>query len=162
MPWKSTLSRARRLFSLPPARRALLLEALRELLVARLQIACLPFPRIASKLGPLLPPGTFDQQPDLDPLVADVAWAIDRCGRYSPLPLVCLPRALAGYRMLVRRGMSARLHFGALRGNSKGALETHAWLDVGGSPVTGYPEALQCSEIGYYTPSALGSKMVPS
>jgi hypothetical protein len=45
--------------------------------------------------------------------------------------------------------MPGQLHFGASRGAGGGIL-THAWCDSAHVPITGYPEALDCVEIGFF------------
>jgi hypothetical protein len=84
-------------------------------------------------------------------LTARLAIAIvGRVAGVSPVSLVCLPRALAAGWMLRRRGVSGRLHFGARR-DEHGVISTHAWCEVSGQEVTGYPEADQCVPLGYFT-----------
>ena len=54
---------------------------------------------------------------------------------------------MAARTMLKRRGVGSLLHFGVCR-DEHGALQAHAWLDVGGASVTGYPLADDWSELG--------------
>jgi hypothetical protein len=132
-------------------RRALLLEAAFWLCTARLAILIFPFPRIARYLGKLHPPAGEANDPALNASIArDVSWAIDRAALIFPFRMVCLPRALAGWEMLHRRRITGQLHFGASRDASSAALRTHAWLDASGVEITGYPEAHECVEIGYF------------
>jgi hypothetical protein len=136
---------------LPEARRSLLIEAVCWLLAARLAILLLPFPLIARGLGRLHPPNQGGARGASDQAAArSIAWAIDRAARLLPFRLACLPRALAAQRVLARMKLDCRVHFGVTRlpGNEKPA--THAWVDSGGVPITGYPEALDSTEIGYY------------
>jgi hypothetical protein len=141
----------RRFLELSPHQRLLVLEAAIRLTAARLAILAIPFPRIAKRLGRLNPPHPqSNPAPGRETDALEVAWAIDRAARILPFNLVCLPRALAGYRMLSRRGIPGRLHFGASRSQEKSSLNTHAWLDACGVEVTGYPEAHNCVELGYY------------
>jgi hypothetical protein len=128
------------------------MEAALCLALARIGILLLPFPRIARHLGTLHAPsaGAADSLAG-KAMAEDISWAIDRAARLSPVPLVCLPRALAGWKMLQRRGISARLHFGASRKPGGKTLLTHAWLDACGVEVSGYPQAHNCVEMGYYT-----------
>jgi hypothetical protein len=136
---------------LPPNRRVLLMEAAFWLAVARLAILLLPFPRIARHLGEFRSPSVAASESlDRKVIAEEIAWAIHHSALLFPVRLVCLPRALAGWRMLQRRGIHARLHFGASCDPSDNTLHTHAWLDACGAEVTGYPEAHNCIEIGYY------------
>ena len=128
----------------------LLLEAAFWIAVARLAILLLPFPRIARYLGELRPPtGEAGELQDGEAAAREVCWAIDRSARIFPFKIVCLPRALAGWQMLHHRRIAGQLHFGASR-DAANALRTHAWLDACGVEVTGYPEAHDCVELGYF------------
>jgi hypothetical protein len=151
MRFNSILRLWHRFYAQPRSRRLLLLEAACWLAVARLAILLVPFPRIGRHLGELRPPvGPANEFPHDDAIAGEVAWAIDRSARVFPFELVCFPRALAGWQMLHRRGIAGRLHFGASRDPGRASLRTHAWLDACGVEVTGYPEAHDCVELGYF------------
>jgi hypothetical protein len=138
---------------LTPARRALITEAALALAFARAQLVFVPFTRIAAHLGKLSGPASAPATANgaQATTAEEIAWAIDRAAPLLPFAVVCLPRALAAFRMLNRRGIPSRLHFGASRKPEKPGLNTHAWLEVGGTEVTGYPEAHSCIELGFYT-----------
>ncbi|WP_157178420.1 lasso peptide biosynthesis B2 protein [Terriglobus roseus] len=144
----------RQLLQIPPRKIALLLEAIFWLVVARVALWMVPFPRIGRYLGRLLPPAPQGELPSKSELIVakHVGWAVNTVADHLPVELVCLPRALAGWQMLHRRGVTSRLHFGALRERAAGSteLETHAWLSVPGVEVTGYPVAYGCVELGYF------------
>ena len=128
-----------------------MLEAAVWLLVARVSLVLFRFSRIASFLGKLHDCHDADMSRHADPLAARrVAWAIDRAARLFPFPLVCLPRALAAWKMLCRRKIDGRIHFGVVLQSDSKSLRTHAWVDACGVEVTGYPEAHACKEIGFY------------
>ncbi len=122
----STLRRIRRF---PRWKLRLLPESIFWLLVARLSLVFVPFPRIGRYLGTLQPPAP--PEPITDEATAltvfRVGRTIDTAADHSPLELVCLPRALAGWQMLHRRGIASRLHFGAVREPERPGLNTHAW-----------------------------------
>jgi hypothetical protein len=148
----------RKFWALPQSRRAMIFEASFWLVLARLVILFVPFPWIARRIGRLQQPGTFPLNQPRDSTLSidgpDVAqstsWAIDRAARALPVRLVCLPRALAAWQMLRRRGIEARMHFGASRNAGEESLNSHAWVDAYGVEVTGYPEAHNCVEIGFF------------
>jgi hypothetical protein len=144
----------RRLVRLPAWKLLLLLEASFWLIVARLALLMMPFPRIGRYLGTLQSPSADSAPPDAEGVtrVIRIGRAVDTAADHSPLPLVCLPRALAGWQMLHRRGIVSRLHFGAVpkSASSDPGLLTHAWLTSCGIEVTGYPVAYGCVELGYY------------
>lgn len=151
MPFRSIPRLWHRFWIQPRERRALLLEACFWLTIARLAILLLPFPRIARYLGELRSPSDSTNDSSQEQSIArEVSWAIDRGAQAFPFKLVCLPRALAGWQMLHRRRISGQVHFGASRNPTSPALRTHAWLDASGVEVTGYPEAHDCVEVGYF------------
>ena len=142
--------RWRKFRSLSRRRRFLLLEAAFWLVVARLAVVFVYFPRIARRIGRLHAPA--DLQADLSQeraVAREISWAIDRSARLLPVRLVCLPQALAAWQMLRLRGIWSRVHFGATRPEGS-TLITHAWVDACGIEVTGYPEAHHCVEIGFF------------
>jgi hypothetical protein len=132
-------------------RRSLLLEAAFWLVVARFALVFVCFPRIARHIGHLHAPADLWTGSSQDRAVArEISWAIDRSARLLPMRLVCLPRALAAWQMLHLRGVWSRVHCGASRDPVGATLITHAWVDACGVQVTGYPEAHQCVEIGFF------------
>jgi hypothetical protein len=136
-------------------RRSLVVEAVVCLLVARLALNLIPFPRLARRLGRFVTPDEARRrqpQPTTDPhaqFASDVGWAVTRAARYVPFRAVCLPQAMAARVMLARRGIGSTMHFGAAKGEEK-PLDTHAWLDAAGVEVTGYPVANRFAEIGCF------------
>jgi len=137
-------------------RRGLIAEAAAWLLIARLALVLVPFPRLARWLGAFVAPA--------DPRVAEVSapttaeqaqtarlvsWAVTRAAAHVPFKAVCLPQAMAGRIMLQRRGVASAMHFGAAKGRDK-PLDAHAWLDAAGVKVTGYPVGSQFAEIACF------------
>lgn len=132
-------------------RRSLLLEAAFWLVMAKLALVLVRFTLIARYIGRLHAPADRSDNSSEDRMVArKISWAIDRSARLLPVRLVCLPRALAAWQMLHVRGISSRIHCGASRDPDGTTLITHAWVDVGGVEVTGYPAAHHCVEIGFF------------
>jgi hypothetical protein len=148
--------RLRRFRELDDRRRALLAEAVAYLLAARLALIFIPFPRLARRLGALVPPtdprttpARTATAPDEAQLAADIGWAVTCAARYVPFKAVCLPQAMAARAMLERRGVKSVMHFGAAKGMDK-PLDAHAWLDAAGVEVTGYPVAANFAEIACF------------
>lgn len=113
----------------------------------------MPFPRVAAYVGKLQPPSNMEQPAAPARHVAcirRVAQAVNATAANSPIEMVCLPRALAAWKMLARRGIASRLHFGKPLKPEGGNGQTHAWLSSAGEEVTGYPIAYQCVELGYF------------
>lgn len=150
----------RHLLRTPAWKWGLMLEAAFWLSVARAALVLVPFPRIGRYLGKMQQPsaqvlGTQDQTATR---VRRIGGSVNAVADRFPAEMVCLPRALAAWQMLHRRGIPSRLHFGTpLTPDPKRgpALQTHAWLTSSGVRVTGYPIADNCVELGYFarTPS---------
>lgn len=140
----------RRFRSQPWGKRALLLETAYWIVAARLAVLVVPFSRIARHMGGMREPEPGSEQSLAGQAPArEVSWAIERVAPVLPFKVVCLPRALAAWQLLRRRGVPARLHFGIVMTNPN-QKQAHAWLDSCGVEVCGYPEALDCVEIGYF------------
>ena len=137
-------------------RRALVVEAVLWLTLARLALIFIPFPRLAKHLGAFVSPAdaralhdAVSTGPRCAAVATEVGWAVTRAARYVPLKAVCLPQAMAARIMLNRRGIASVMHFGAAKGDEK-AFDAHAWLDAAGIEVTGYPVAKGFAEIGCF------------
>ena len=153
---RSTRGRLHKFVRLNHERRALLPEAAAWLLLTRVALLVVPFPRLARHLGTFVPPSDSRVcqarsvgAPDQVRLVSEIAWAVNRAARHVPFRAVCLPQAMAARIMLARRGISSVLHFGAATGRDK-PLDAHAWLDAAGLEVTGYPVAGDFAEIACF------------
>jgi len=142
---RSFRHRLRRFAGLTGGRRALLVEAVFWLALARLAVRSLPFRLLSRHLGAFTAPdeGLTLANP-VDPpaghvrLAGEIGWAVTRAARHVPFDAVCLPQAMAAQQMLRRRGVRSTLYFGVSKG-SIGAVESHAWLRAAGVEVTGYP-----------------------
>lgn len=122
-------------------------EAAVLLLLMRLGIILLPM----SWLLPAKPYDGPDSVPDQQGqiIAAKVARAIRAAARRLPIPMLCLPRALAGRIMLRRRGVPCLLHLGTLRNGDD--LTAHAWLTAGPIGVCGLKEAADHIEVGRFS-----------
>ncbi|HEY1751988.1 MAG TPA: lasso peptide biosynthesis B2 protein [Caulobacteraceae bacterium] len=137
-------------------RRALLVEACVWLLVSRLALIFIPFPKLAGRLGAFVPPAdprvaaaAAPGSPEAVALAKEVSWAVVRGAAHVPFRAVCLPQAMAAQIMLRRRGVACVMHFGAQRGQHR-PLDAHAWLDAAGVKVTGYPIGRGMTEIACF------------
>ena len=113
--------------------RLLVAEAAAGLLLSAVAIRLLPFRR-AVRLGAR----PLGRQAALDPAAA--VRAVDGATNHLPLRLACFPRGLALQRMLRRRGIDARLHYG-VGTQPGGALKAHVWVSVGDAILIGGAEA---------------------
>jgi hypothetical protein len=147
--------RLRRFAQIGNRRQALLIEAAAWLLLARLSLIFISFPRLARRLGTFVPPtdvraAQAKAGSDGDArIAAEISWAVTRAARHIPFKAVCLPQAMAARIMLKRRGVCSVMHFGARKGHDK-PLDAHAWLDAAGVEVTGYPVAEMFAEIASF------------
>jgi hypothetical protein len=155
-PSRSIRRRLRRFAQVGNRRRALLIEAATWLLLARLSLIFIPFPRLARYLGAFVSPTdaramqtSSTGSPEDIRVAEEISWAVTRAARHAPFRAVCLPQAMAARIMLRRRGVGSVLHFGAAKGLDK-PLDTHAWLDAAGVEVTGYPVARTYAEIACF------------
>lgn len=148
--------RLTRLKQVDNGQRLMLVEASACLLLSRLALVFVPFPKLARRLGEFVPPSdpraarVRERTDAAQAAVAEgVSWAVTRAARHVPFKAVCLPQAMAARVMLKRRGVASVMHFGAAKGTDK-PLDTHAWLDAAGVDVTGYPVAENFSEIACF------------
>jgi len=120
-----------RYLRLPAAERALTNEALVALVRATWSVRVRGWSNYVRSLGEPTPgPPTWDWDGDLT-VARAVARAVGRWQRIAPDATTCLIRALAGQRMLVRRGVPTALVLGLRRGGPTGDLSAHGWLNVG-------------------------------
>ena len=144
----------RRFAQVGSRRRALVVEAVTWLLLARLALILVPFPKLARRIGTFVPPADprvahAAASRDDSRIAEDISWAVTRAARHVPFKAVCLPQAMAARVMLKRRGVASVMHFGAAKGEAK-PLNAHAWLDAAGVEVTGYPVAANFAEIACF------------
>ena len=123
-----------RLLRLPAARRRLLLEAAGELARAAWLVRMRPFSHYRNDLGrPLGPEIRPDPSGRLDEARA-VRSALLRINQAVGGRFTCLMLAMAGKRMLTRRGIPNALVLGARRAASTKTpernLTAHAWLQI--------------------------------
>ena len=136
--------------------RLVVAEAVLELARARLSLAVFSFERVAGRVGRLMSPddararGVGTEVDEGTMAVArKVGWAVCTVAPSMPFKALCLQQALAAHAMLRRRGIEVPIHFGVGR-NESSQFEAHAWLEVAGVEVTGYPVAASLREIGCF------------
>lgn len=144
--------KVRTLMGMGRARRALLIEAVVCLALARLALVLLPFRWVAAHLGEVCSPTVAAgrlRQSIGDPQDAETAravgWAVRKMADRVPFRAVCLQQGVAAKMMLRRRGIPSALHFGVAR--QPAGLDAHAWLDTAGVRVTGYPVGNRFTEL---------------
>ena len=108
-----------------PGRRALVLEAMAMLGLARAWLILSPFRNVARTLGSPTPTDAPQLQLESGPRLAaarDIRWAIALAASRVPFRAVCLQQAVAAKLMLRRRGIPATVRFGLAPGTAPGAL----------------------------------------
>jgi hypothetical protein len=159
----------RHILRTPAWKWGLMLEAAFWLTIARSALVLVPFPRISRYLGKLQKPSdeVLNRHHEAAANVRRIGGSVNAVANRFPAGMVCLPRALAAWQMLHRRGIASRLHFGTpLAPDPKRGpgLQTHAWLTSCGVRVTGYPIADNCVELGYFarTPAPRPPEAAPT
>lgn len=94
------------------------------------------FSKLAPSLGERWQETDSSLIPEHIPAVWDVAGSIQLMSKYTPWKSKCLVRALAGMKMLERRGIGSTLYLGTSK-DEKGSLIAHAWLRSGPYYVSG-------------------------
>ena len=109
------------------------LEAMVALCLARLAVAWLPFGIWRGSLGLsgiALPDAAIEAQ--------RLARHVDRAADRLPFSTLCLPRAMALSRLLLRRGIPHQLVIAARPASQRsGTDDLHAWVEAGGHIVLG-------------------------
>jgi hypothetical protein len=130
-----TLRRIRHLLVYDKAALALIPEALWRLMLVRIQLL-FPFAKVAPQLGvQSRETSTVSQDTDI-PRIQQVTKAIRVISRYTPWKSTCMVRAVAGLKMLEKRGIESTLYMGVAR-DKQGQMIAHAWLRSGAQYVSG-------------------------
>jgi len=112
-------------------------ECMWELLRARQMLLNKPFETTAKKLR--RPLSTAAMPVDVEHVVCKVRGAMGSIYRWVPWKPTCLTRAIAAHQVLARRGIVSDLVLSVTPASGK-AVDAHAWLEAGGSIVTGRGE----------------------
>jgi len=126
----------RRYQTLPLPKRRLLKEALVNLFLARAVLACIPFRRMATWMGTMGSESAVEIPDGQTPVVEDISWAVQAMASRVPWDSRCLAQAIAGYRMLQKRGIPSTVYFGVKK-DPHTEFIAHAWLRCGSCIVTG-------------------------
>ena len=116
--------------------RILLLEASLWLGIARLAIRVFPFPLIARQLGSHMAESSEADAPAHFKHLQHISWAVVAMSRRLPWECKCLVQAIAGKKMLQRRGIASTLYLGVAK-KGETDLIAHAWLRCGSMTLTG-------------------------
>lgn len=135
----SVVSRLRWLWALSQADKLLLVEAAAALIRASLAIRLLPFRTVVEKAGAAPAAGEPDGATCARE-IGRVTWAVDALARRLPWRIVCFQKGLAAHRLLNRRHVHSRLHYGVAQ-NVEDGVKAHVWVTHAGRPVIGVDEA---------------------
>lgn len=135
------LTRYRRL---DPRCKRLLREACVALSLASFAVAFLPFRRaIALGAVPLSGKTPGDS-------IRELRWAIEIAAPRLPWRTMCIEQGIALQRLLRRRGIDARLRYGARPGEGASGVEAHVWVTVEDEIVIGEDEAAAFAEVAVF------------
>jgi hypothetical protein len=128
---------------------SLLAEAVIGLLKGWLAVRFLPFRHAVTSASRVLAP--HGPQVKIDELV----WAVRAASAHVPWRTVCFQQGLALQRMLRRRGVDARLHYGV--GYAQGdELQAHVWISVDSHIVLGAEQAPAFKCVAIYPADPIG------
>lgn len=124
-------------------RQLLLVEAAATLAIATAAVRWLPFKQ-AVRIG------SRRHGPSKHALViSDVSWAVKTAARKLPWKAVCIQQGIALQRMLRRRGVDARLHYGIAR-DQAGDIEAHVWVAADGRVLIGGDQAERFTQVAIF------------
>ncbi|MNN50017.1 hypothetical protein D3C81_1645810 [compost metagenome] len=130
-----TLRRIRLLLTVDKAALALLPEALWRLFLVRIQLL-FPFARTAPQLGIQAQETPMVSQEGDIARIQHITKAIRVMSRCTPWKSTCMVRAVAGLKMLEKRGIESTLYMGVAK-DKQGQMIAHAWLRSGSYYISG-------------------------
>ncbi|WP_226645700.1 lasso peptide biosynthesis B2 protein [Mesobacillus subterraneus] len=126
------------LYHLNNSERLLFMEAIIYLAWARV-LKLFPFKKVSPMLGTYMDESSFQEDFSVYGTIRKISNAIQIMSRYTPWESKCLVRAVAGMKMLQRRGINSTLYLGTAK-DETGKLIAHAWLRSGSYYVSGAEE----------------------
>ena len=135
-----------RYWRLDPRCKRLLWEAAAALGLASFAVAVLPFRR-AIALGAV--PLFQTRHPDS---ISQLRWAVEAAAARLPWRTMCIEQGIALQRILRRRGIDARLRYGARPCDGPTGVQAHVWITVGDEIVLGEQQAVGFAEVAVFPP----------
>ncbi|ESU32074.1 hypothetical protein G3A_13135 [Bacillus sp. 17376] len=126
------------LYNLNNSERLLFMETIIHLAWARV-LKLFPFKKVSPMLGTYMDESSFQEEFSVYETVRKISNAIHIISRYTPWESKCLVKAIAGMKMLQRRGINSTLYLGTAK-DETGKLIAHAWLRSGSYYVSGAEE----------------------
>lgn len=112
------------------------------LAIARFLIKFIPFRYWRSNLGKIdNEPIQFSKEAITSQTIVKARFVgknVRRTAKKMPFEAVCLPQAMAGRWMLLRRGIANQIFIGAKKNGAANGLDFHAWLMHGDLCLTGH------------------------
>ncbi|RKD23186.1 stage V sporulation protein S [Ammoniphilus oxalaticus] len=99
-------------------------------------LKCMPFAKMAPRLGERWAETSQDYEESNRKLLGEVSQAVKMMSRYTWWESMCLVQALAAMKMLERRQIESTLYLGTAK-DEQGELIAHAWLRSGPFTITG-------------------------
>ena len=124
-------------------------EALYDLTLCKLLILYMPFRYYAKNYGIAYCESLHEDMSFACTEINAICKALRKIPRLVPWKSKCLDQAMAGQRMLKRRGLQNTLYFGVTRENSD-PIKAHAWLRCGNCWITGYQPHANYTIVGVY------------
>lgn len=129
------LSKFTTIFKTHPKTMLLFLEAYIFLGWARI-LKKIPFQKVAPKLGDHMTETPYHRVDNNIRTIKNISNAIQIVSKYTFWESQCLVRAMAGMKMLERRGIESTLYLGTAR-DEEGKMIAHAWLRSGTYYISG-------------------------
>jgi hypothetical protein len=128
----------RTLFNLNKKEKMIFIEAFIFLALARI-LKIIPFRSLAPKLGTHMSETTYEEDPSDYEVLRYVSSSLHIMSKYTLWESQCLVKAIAGMKMLQRRGIESTLYLGTAK-DENGKMIAHAWLRSGSYFVSGAEE----------------------
>ncbi|HHW37905.1 MAG TPA: lasso peptide biosynthesis B2 protein [Bacillales bacterium] len=129
------LSKLITFFSQRPKTILLLMEAYLFLGLARI-LKMMPFSKVAPLLGDHMKETSHIDLDRNNRMIKNVSHAVHIMSRYTFWESHCLVKAIAGMKMLERRGIDSTLYLGTAK-DEEGKMIAHAWLRSGPFYISG-------------------------
>jgi hypothetical protein len=136
----------KRFVALPANRRAISIEAVIALGLARLLVLTVPIRWIARHLERRAA-RAHAQPVEAGDVVREVGWAVRAAAPKTPWKSACLAQAIAGKWMLGRRRLHGTIRLGVAK-DIDGNLHAHAWLCAGDTLLTGGAQVRRFKPVG--------------
>lgn len=136
----------------PKHQRYIAAEAFFWLIGSMLLVRFVPFRLWARWLGETGITTPEIDQPKTQFTLRRVTWAVEGASAYLPWKSTCLMNALAGKRLLRRRGIASTVYLGARRDHDapQTRLAAHAWLRVGSRVILGADQAAEYHPVAWF------------